>query len=126
MPVLGLIFSLFTGPFGKIFSYGSIILTVVAGAYGYLKWEEHEAAVAALAKFDAAQIAQTAKDNAANAAALQQALEDEAALQKTVDGLNAKLATQVGDTNVWIAKQKPSGTAVDPIFNQTLTRMRGY
>jgi hypothetical protein len=126
MPILAFIFSLFTGPFGKIFSYGTIILTVVGGAYGYLKWEEHEAAEAALAKFNAAQAAQTAKDNAANAAALQQALEDQAALQKQVDADNAKLATQVGNTNTWIAQQKPSGTALDPIYNQTLQKMRGY
>ena len=126
MPFLGIIVSLFTGPFGKIFSYGAIILTVVAGAWGYLKYEEHEAAVEALAKFNAAQAAQTAKDNAANAAALQQALQDEEALQKQVDADNAKLATQVGNTNTWIVKQKPSGTVVDPIFNQVLTKMRGY
>jgi len=126
MPFLGIIVSLFTGPFGKIFSYGAIILTVVAGAWGYLKYEEHEAAVEALAKFNAAQAAQTAKDNAANAAALQQALQDEEALQKQVDADNAKLATQVGNTNTWIVKQKPSDTVVDPIFNQVLTKMRGY
>ena len=124
MPVLAFIFSLFTGPFGKIFSYGAIILTVAGSAYGYLKYEEHEAVVQAEAQWTAAQAAQVAKDNAANAAALQQALEDQAALQKQVDTLNTQLATKVGNTNTWIAQQKSS--TVDPIFNQVLTKMRGY
>lgn len=125
MPFLSLIFGLFTGPFGKIFTYGSIILTVAAGAWGYLKYEEHEAVVQAEAKWQADQAAQTAKDNAANAAALQEALVAEEALQKQVDDLNAKAVQSTTDTNVWIAKQKASGQAVDPIFNQTLSRMRG-
>ena len=123
MPFLSLIFGLFTGPFGKIFTYGTIILSVAAGAWGYLKYEEHEAVVAAEAKWAAAQAAQVAKDNAANAAALQDALTQEEALQKALDAANAKVATQVGNTNTWIAKQKV--TPVDPIFNQTLQRMRG-
>jgi hypothetical protein len=123
MPFITTIIGLFTGPFGKLFEYGTIIAVVAAGAFGYLKYEEHEAVVAAEAKWEAAQAAQVAKDNAANAAALQDALVAEEALQKTNDALNAKIATQVGDTNVWIAKQKV--TPVDPIFNQTLDRMRG-
>jgi hypothetical protein len=125
MPFLTVIIGLFTGPFGKIFTYGSIILAVVGGSYGYLKYEEHEAVVQAEAKWQAAQAAQVAKDNAANAAALQEALTAEEALQKQVDALNSKATQSTTDTNVWIAKQKASGQAVDPIFNQTLTRMRG-
>jgi hypothetical protein len=125
MAFFSVIVGLFTGPFGKIFTYGSIILTVLAGAWGYLKYEEHEAVVAAEAKWQAAQVAQTAKDNAANAATLQQALSAEAALQKQVDALNAKAVQSTTDTNTWIAKQKASGTALDPIFNQTLQRMKG-
>ena len=124
MPVITFLISLFTGPFGKIFTYGTVILAIVGGAYGYLKWEEHEAAVAALAQFNAAQAAQTAKDNAANAAALQQALTDEEALQKQVSDLNAKLATKTKTIVKWIGTQKPTG-ALDPIFNQTLKKMRG-
>jgi hypothetical protein len=128
MPFLTVIFGLFTGPFGKIFTYGSIILTIAAGAWGYLKYEEHEAAVAAtaaaLAAFNAQQAAQAAKDNAANAAALQQALSDEEALMKANADLNTQLAAKVGTTNTWIAKQKTS--PVDPIFNNTLKMMRGY
>lgn len=124
MPFISLIFGLFTGPFGKIFSYGTIILAVVAGAYGYLKYEEHEAVVQAEAQWNAAQKAQVAKDNAANAAALQEALTQEEALTKQVADLNAQLANKSSATNAFIAKQK--ATTVDPIFNQTLKMLRGY
>lgn len=123
MPVLGFIFSLFTGPLGKIFTYGTIILAVVGSAWGYLKYQEHEAAVAALIKFNAAQLAQTQADNAANAAKLKQALSDEAAIQAALDAANKQIADNTGKTIEWITTQKDTG--LDPIFNLTLQKMKG-
>lgn len=124
MPFITVIIGLFTGPFGKLFEYGTILAVIATAAFGYLKYEEHEAVVQAEAVWEDNQKAQVAKDNAANAAALQDALVAEEALQKQLDAANAKVVQSTTDTNVWIAKQKASGP-VDPIFNQTLNRMRG-
>ena len=124
---MSFLLSLIMGPLGKYLMGFVGIVALVGGAWGYLKYEEHVAADAALAKFNAAQLAQSQKDNAANAAALKEALDYEQVLAKEVTDANDKLSKSVTDTNTWIATQKPvKGAVVNPLFNSTLQRMRGY
>jgi len=62
-----MLLSLLTGVFGKYIIGAGIILLLVGAAFGYLKYEEHEAAQKALIAFNQSQLAESIKENPAQA-----------------------------------------------------------
>lgn len=83
--MLSFVIGLFTGPFGKIFTYGAIIIALVGVAWGWLKIHDHNIRIAALTEFNEKQKAETEKNNAEIRAKLDQIAGDARAATKALD-----------------------------------------
>jgi uncharacterized protein HemX len=116
------VLSLFTGPFKNLISWAAIVALAFSIGFGYLKWKEHEAANAALIRFNQQQLEIANKEN-------EKFKNDMAALQKHELDLESQIAELVNQTtskekvvNRFILKYKSVG--LDPLFNDFLNEMR--
>lgn len=115
--------ALFTGPLGKYIGIGAIVLFLIAGAFGFIKIKEHEAAKAALLSFNQQQLELTIKQNKEyekKIAELQKIADD---LVVKNNELNSVVDTTSLETVQFIDNSKVS-TKLDPIFNFTLDKIR--
>jgi hypothetical protein len=134
--LLGLL-GLFTGPLGKFFIYGGIIVTLLLAGWGWLKEKEHAAAEAALVQFNAQQLAQSKADLWKAQAQLTQVNVEEADLSKQVDDANSATSAAQKALDDWIAQSKEVAPVItdkktgkvtcglNPVYNETLKRLRG-
>lgn len=112
-------FTLLAGPFGKYIGIIMGIVLLAGSAFGYVKVKEHQAAAAALLKFNQAQLEETIKENTAYKAKIdqlefvqQQLIDRETVLNATIDK-NAEFTYN-------IIKNSKHGASLDPIFNEAL------
>lgn len=119
---LGLL-TLFTGPFSKIATWGTIIVVSASLLFGGVKYLEHEATQKALIKWNQDQLTIVQKEK-------EQALTDLNTLQKHQHELeleimaeDSKLKEREKFIETFIVSH-PS-TNFDPLFDEVLKKMRG-
>jgi hypothetical protein len=121
--MLGFIISLFTGPFGKIIDYGMVIVVVLGLGFGYVKLKEYEAVKQATIEYNQKQLAITTQENKDYQIKIDALKESTDKLIEENQKLNDTLQAQADSTTQFLNLSKDK--TFDPIFNETLLRMKG-
>ena len=113
-----------TSQYGKYVAVVVIVLIIVAGAFGYVKLKEHEAAQAALVNFNQQQLELTIKQNNDYQKKIEELSRIATDLLAKNNELNSVVDLNANQTIEFIDKSKPS-VKLDPLFNQTLKKIKG-
>jgi hypothetical protein len=125
MPFLGLIFSFFGSPFGKIAGYVLAVVAIIGALWAALAIHDSHVANAAREAFNAQQLAIVQEENATYLKQIQTLEASEKALQAQVAIDDANLSSQTEKTITVIKTIKPNGCFDSNLFNKTLSAIKG-